>query len=226
MHMVSIIILLLGAALGIIYVCRYPFSTLSLIMIDRRYRILKNLRRLYLQGIRREPPNSYQNFHIQAIERVGTYDSHLLKMLEKESFIVYYFTKFKDFSGEVYHSMWEDYRTGSYLTRDCSLLEHMKKILPAKIASSPRAVLEFSKIAEAGWFDKETGMYNEQHQKQDIGRAIYLICKRNGISSPQKIFADFWGVKESKVKDWMRTNENETITEKIDSQVKFILESH
>ena len=122
--------------------------------------------------------------------------------------------------------MCNDYRSGVYKRPDYySKRENLKKILPLEISSSDGAFSDFMKFVDEGWFDATNGMYiiggNRNHQH--IGRAIYWICKRNNISSPEKVFAPLWGKEPKTIKEWLRNNENETITEQIDKMVKLIL---
>ena len=232
--------LLLFFIIALIIVCfllimitlvRDPHNTMIVYLFSWKYRILRRIRSEYLWGLRRTPPNDYQYFHQGAInliekEHVSHYDEakDIICMLEAPQFIHYYFVDMGSFSGEVFHRMYTDFRTGVYCTRDYDLRTAMKKILPLEISTNEGAFNGFMKFVDAGWFDHE-GMFvlSDKRDHQYIGRAIYWICKRNGIPAPEKVFAPFWNVEASKIKDWKRINKKETITESIDQKVFSIL---
>ena len=210
-----------------------PWNTVVQYVANWKFRKLCEIRGLYLHGLHKDPPDCYAYFHEQAIncfyadlpynqQDVGD----LVRMVDYEQYIHHYFTAFPSFSGHVYHSMWEDYRTGDYCRKDYASIEILKKNLPIEIASSPSAFADFTKFVDAGWFDNQTGMFilSDGRQKQHIGRSIYWICKRNSISKPERVFAETFGCEAKTIKEWLRLNKNETITKQIDRTVFAILD--
>ena len=122
--------------------------------------------------------------------------------------------------------MMKDYRSGAYLSKAYSAFEALRKKMPPEIKSNEKAYDDFWKLVEAGWFDEKTGMYilRDGRQKQHIGRAIKIICARNNISSPQRVFSGLFKEKELTIKGWTENNRNnEEITNSIDSQVNELL---
>ena len=98
----------------------------------------------------------------------------------------------------------------------------LKGVLPDEISSSEGAFTEFIKFVDKGWFDPATAMYvlADGRNKKFIGRAIYWICRRNGIPSPERVFAPLWRMKPETVKEWLRENNTKRIDQIIDSILK------
>lgn len=216
--MTLFIILLFASAafliLLFIYTITNPNDSFVLLLINWKYRVLNDIFQCYQQGLKRNPPDSYEHFCSEALSIVSRASSSLrisaseqqrdmdirdiINMLNEKQYIRYYFTNFPYFTGEVYGKMWNDYRSGQYKTKDYFLFESLKKILPLELSASDGAISDFAKFVEVGWFDKESGFYNKVDKKGNkipnyyIGRAIYWICHRNSISSPEKVFASMW----------------------------------
>ena len=209
-------------------------STALMIAINWKYRVLRKLREIYLHGLSLTPPNGYEFFVSRAIETINGENNKgmpmedrmdLVNMVSVESYVHYYFVECGEFTGALYHRMWNDYRSGAYSKTDYSTIDKLRRVLPTAITSSERAFNDFLKFVNKGWFDPSTGMYilSEGRNHQYIGRAIYWICRRNGIPSPEHVFADFWGTTEDKIRGWKRKNENESITDQVDKIVMSIL---
>ena len=207
------------------------------------YRVLIRLRSEYRWGIIKTPPDSYEYFCDKAINYIERYLAehkglietqkeregkaiNLVKMLCAQQFIHHYFTEYDKFTGSVYYLMFIDFRSGVYNQRDYSSKVALRKKLPLAIKSSDKAFESFIKFVNAGWFDINSGMYivGGEIEKQHIGRAIYWICHRCGIPSPEKVFAPFWNEKESTVTQWCRVNHRAPErTKQIDKMVDTIL---
>lgn len=202
--------------------------------------MLRRIRSEYVWGKKKTPSDSYDYFRNRAdflihesmssstilVETIATrinQAKEVYKMLECEQYIEYYFTHYNSFTGEVFYSMYQDFRSGAYITKDYNKIYALKRKLPHAISSSPGAFNDFVKFVNAGWFDIETGKYilSDGRQLQHIGRAAYWICNRNRIASPEKVFAPLWGVEVSKIKDWKREKK---FTKEIDTMIKSILE--
>lgn len=222
-----------GMLLIILIEIKNPHNTLVKLLFSWQYRMLLEIRQDYLRGLKKTPPDDYQFFYDNALNLIEAVDSsmshreeawELGKMLQVKQFIHHYFVNEGRFSGAVYHCMHTDYRSGIYRMRDYDLVEHLKKKLPVEISSNKQALSGFLKFVDVGWFDNE-GMFvlTNTRNHQYIGRAIYWICKRNGIPAPEKVFAPFWNVKESQILDWKRNNKNPEITKAIDQIVCSIL---
>lgn len=235
MNVGSIVLLIIIVALPIFLMALMLFSphnTLIYYLFNWKYRMMLQLRGDYLWGLKRIPPDDYRFFLDSAISTISKEkDAHLtealelIKMLQVEQFINHYFSVIGPFNGEVFYQMTEDFRSGRYDSCDYDSLEILKKNLPREIVSNEGALSDFLKFVNAGWFEKATGMYvlGEKRNHQYIGRAIYWICKRNGITSPERVFGPFWKVEKSKILEWKRVNKNEIITHDIDRIVFSIL---
>lgn len=233
--MAIIIILLAIALIFIILMVVYPDSTILNYIVNWKYRLLFHIRKDYLFGLKCNPPTGYDFFFSRALEVINNVFNikkpliereDIVNMLKCEGYIHYYFTGYKDFTISVYRQMWDDYRSGVYATKNYTSLEKLLKILPLEISTNERAFNDFMKFVDAGWFDASTGMFllGGKRNLQHIGRAIWKICKRNSIPSPEKVFSTLWeGYEPKTIKEWLRTNQNETITEQIDNMVKEIL---
>lgn len=239
------LILLLVFTVGPLYLLylmiKDPYNTVVMYLFSWQYRMLRKIRLTYKWGQQKTPPDSYSFFLAQAntalrdslaskpiVESIATRQgqaAEIVDMLQMESYVKHYFTQFASFSGIVYHRMHEEYRTGDYITINYTIEEGLKKILPIKIASNEKAFYDFMKFVYAGWFNNETGLYIlDGRTKHHIGRAIYWICKRNSISSPEKVFSSFWGTEEKTVADWCRKRSREPHrTEQVDDEVFTIL---
>ena len=179
------------------------------------YRVLRNLRDMYCRGLHRTPPDSYDFFKTEAIGFINKYLSEhkalvespheritkaqkIADMLESQQYIHYYFNEDKAFTRGIYDEMLRDYRSGQYLTKDYFAFEALRKKMPIEIASNEKAFHDFWKFVQAGWFDETTGMYcnidnnGKKINHNQIGRAIVLICQRNRIATPSKVFAPLW----------------------------------
>lgn len=208
------------------------------------YRVLRNLRDMYCRGLHRTPPDSYDFFKTEAIGFINKYLSEhkalvespherktkaqkIADMLESQQYIHYYFNEDKAFTRGIYDEMLRDYRSGQYLTKDYFAYEALRKKMPLEIASNEKAFNDFWRFAQAGWFEKKSGKYilSNKIEKQHIGRAIYWICKRSNISSPERVFASFWNEKETTVSDWCRKkSRTPERTQQIDEIVFAVLE--
>lgn len=209
---------------------KYPKSTFISYITKWQYRIMRRIRWEYYSRLlekeeekeEKKKPDSYDYFYAQAIAIIrDDLKSHrdklisgesrfqkaeeIIEMLNYPQFIHHFFTGFGVFSGEVFHNMYQDFRTGEY-RKDYSDVERLRKILPIEISSSPGAFNDFMKLVKQGWFDINSGKYIQKdgRTKQQIGRAIYWVCHRNNIKSPAKVFAPFWGEDVDTVKGWCR----------------------
>lgn len=225
-----------------------PDSVVLKFILDWRYRLLLQIRRDYLYGRKCNPPTGHEFFYSRAMDYINNETNikkplldrqDIANMLAYEGYIYHYFVECGDFTVPVYRRMWDDYRSGAYATKDYPSQEKLRKILPIEISTNEGAFTDFMKFVEVGWFDINTGMFilgetripengaqvsePTPRNHQYIGRAIYYICRRNSISSPEKVFAPLWGKEPKTIKEWLRTNENETITEQIDKIVCSIL---
>ena len=239
---ISIIIVLLFG--GWLYITiKYYDSSFVTYVYHWDYRVLRRLRQRYNWSMGKTPPDSYETFYNDSINYIANYlEEHhgfiesqrdrvykaenLTRMLSVQQYIDYYFTEYERFTGKVYYKMFKDFRLGDYKQRDYSYQAALRKILPLAIKSSDKAFELFLKVVDVGWFDKNNGMYiiGNGIEKQHIGRAIYWICKKSNISSPEKVFAPFWGVNEGTVADWCRIkSRNPERTQQIDKIVDDIM---
>ena len=222
---------------------KYHDSSFVTYVYNWDYRVLRRLRQRYNWSMGKTPPDSYETFYNDSINYIANYlEEHhgftesqrdrvykaenLVRMLSIQQYIEHYFTEYERFTGSVYYMMIKDFRSGEYNQRDYSSEVALRKILPVQIRSSEKAFKLFLKFVDAGWFDKNNGMYiiGNGIEKQHIGRAIYWICKKSDISSPEKVFSSFWNEKESTVTDWCRTkSRNPERTNQIDIIVDDIL---
>lgn len=237
--MVFVIIIIL-LFIGWIYLTfKNPNSSFVTYVYHWDYRVLYDLRIAYCDGLQRTPPDSYDYFKTEAIGFIQNYLSEhkalmesqqvritkaqrIAKMLDSQQYIQYYFNKNKAFTGTVYFEMIRDYRSGEYLTKDYFAYEALRKRMPIEIASNDNAFHDFWKLVQAGWFDEKTGMYCEIDNKgmkinhNQIGIAIRIICHRNKIATPSKVFAPLWADStdkdiiertEKKIRGWYRTDQ-------------------
>lgn len=225
-------IIIVGFLAIVITMWRKPYNSAISYLFNWKYRILKRIRSDYLWGVRKTPPDDYQYFYQGAINLIEKeHISHLdeakdiIHMLQAPQYIHYYFVDQGAFSGEVYHQMYTDYRSGVYCTRDYDTVVALKKKLPIEISTNERAFNDFMKFVDAGWFDKTTGMFilGNGRNHQHIGRAIYWICYRNGIKNPGRVFSPLWEKMPETIRGWIHPSSNETITKGIDNIVFSIL---
>ena len=222
---------------------KMPDNSFAVYIFDWEYRMLRKIRSQFLWGQKRNPPDSYDYFLCNAKSTlreslltqkplVDSFESRarqaeeIASMLQKESFIRHFFSQFDSFSGAVYHCMRRDYRTGDYLKKDYSVEERLRKLLPAPIVANEKAFHDFMKLVYAGWFDKETGMYvlTQDRNRGHIGRAIKLLCNRNGIPVPERVFSGLFHEKESTIKEWIRANKyHKDISDQTDNEINAIL---
>lgn len=228
--------------------CKNPDSPTLVLIFDWKYRLLLHIRREYLYGLKSDPPTGYDFFYSRAMDFINNETNikkplivrqDIANMLAYEGYIFHYFVECDEFTVPVYRRMWNDYRSGVYATKDYTSQEKLRKILPPEISTNEGAFIDFMKFVEEGWFDASTGMFllGEKRITEDgtqvskpgprnyqyIGRAIYRICTRNRIPSPEKVFSSLWNIPAKTIKEWLRTNENETITEQIDKIVNSII---
>lgn len=237
MKIVAFIISILFALL-IVYpfyrLYKNPNDTLIKYLFDWRYRALREYRQWYLQGQSHTPPDSFEFWYNSVVNDLDTgehakrplYEREALcEMLRREEYVSYYFQKWETFEGKLYEAMWNDYRSGLYLSRDYDNIAALKKKLPVEISSHPRACSDYIKLVEANLLDATTGLLIEGVQKQMIGRALDIIVRENlPAKSPAKIFAPFFGISEDNFREWTRNNKNnEEITKNINAEIKQIL---
>lgn len=235
------IILLFGG--GLYCTIKYHDSSFVTYVYNWDYRVLCRLRQRYNWSMGKTPPDSYETFYNDSKNYIVKYlEEHhgftesqrdrvykaenLVRMLSVQQYIHYYFTEYERFTGKVYYMMFKDFRSGEYNQRDYSSEVALRKILPVQIRSSDKAFKLFLKFVDAGWFDKNNGKYiiGNEIEKQHIGRAIYWICKRSGIPSPEKVFAPFWGEKVLTVAGWCRISPRAPErTQQIDDMITSIL---
>lgn len=247
--LLTIFAFLIGTIIwAVITFFKNPDSVALTFIFDYRYRLLLQIRRDYLSGRKCNPPTGYEFFYSRAMDYINNETNirkslrvrqDIANMLAYEGYIYHYFVECGDFTVSVYRRMWDDYRSGTYAIINYPCQEKLRKMLPLEISTNEGAFTDFWKFVEAGWFDKNTGMFilgekfspendtqateSGARNYQYIGRAIYYICKRNSIPSPEKVFAPLWRIEPKKIKEWLRTNENETITIQIDNIVKSII---
>ena len=232
----SIITLIVIAVLAFLAfrMFRNPKDTLATFVFNWRYRALMEFRVRYIDGKKRNPATSFEFWYNEVVKNLETSNrakrpynerQELCDMLHREEYVNYYFQEGKKFCGEEYHAMWDDFRSGQYLTREYDSDKVLKSNLPVEISSNPEAFSDFKKFVDVGWFDSRTGKPTEKIQKQEAGRAIRKICDRHNIKNPPKVFSQCWSEKESTIKEWCRIHKiNDAITDQIDDQVAAILE--
>lgn len=216
------ILAIVGGAFYLLF--RYPQGTI-ISLTKWQYRMLRKIKSEYLWGQKKAVPDSYDYFRRQAIallddelrshqdilatgESRSQKASEIVEMLDYPHFIHHYFTDFSFFSGAIFHDMYQDYRTGVYNTKDYSAIEELRKKLPREISSSDKAFNHFMKFVDAGWFDIKTGHFKLDKKRNrhlyNIGVAVDMIGKWNGIKSPENVFAELWNVDPEKIKEWTR----------------------
>lgn len=230
-----IIVLIVAAFITLfVFMLKNPQSSFIKWLVSWKYRQLRELRGEYVWGLQKDPPDSYEYFRNQAVHKLASKGAahvrecdELCEMLSFPDYIHYYLYR-KEFSGKVYCQMEDDYRTGLFRTRNYQAINPLRECLPLAISTNEDAFNDFLKFVEAGWFNAETGMFildkKEGRKKQHIGRAIYWICKRNGIAAPGRVFAPLFNMNTNTVCGWYRENDNETVTQNIDAIVLHILE--
>lgn len=252
---ISIFIFLVFA--GWLYVTvKYYDSSFVTYVYHWDYRVLCTVCDMYRRGLQRPSPDSYDYFRTEAIGYISKYliehksfiesqNERIIKaqeivyMLNCEPYIRYYFNKDKSFTGLIYREMWRDYRTGEYISKDYFAYDALRKKMPAEIRSNEKAFNEFWKLVQEVWFDETTGMYCEVDKQgnkinhNQIGRAIYLICQRNGIGAASKVFAPLWAATtdegdiekmEKKIRGWYRADQIKNV-EQVDKIVLNIINS-
>ena len=201
--------------------------TFALFVVSWKFRKLWKIRGDYAWSIRKNPPDSYDFFQKRAVQslypHLKLYDEpaeDIQEWLNYPSFIHFYFSQDR-FSASLYYKMVQDYRSGMY-KKEYDPIRVLKGVLPDEISSSEGAFTEFMKFVDKGWFDPATAMYvlADGRHKKFIGRAIYWICRRNGIPSPERVFAPLWRMKPETVKEWLRENNTKRIDQIIDSILK------
>lgn len=227
---IAIILIVVALIAGIVCLFIDPHNSIFTFAMSWEYRALLELRMWYLDGKRRNPPTSYDFFlsrveqYVNSKNRPYTERQDICNMLSREEFVNYYFSEKFPLSGKLYHQMFQDYRSGDYLTKNYDADSELKRNLPSEISLIEDAFADFKKFVDEGWFDNRTGIPTGKVDKQHCGRAIYWICKRNGIPNPAKLFAPVWGEKESTVHERIRINKNnEEITKAIDALIDSIL---
>lgn len=230
--------IIVAAALCLLITCiillfTNPKSSFLAFILDWEYRALLYLRSMYLSGKRCNPPTGFDFFVSRVEEYVNskgkpyTVRQDLVNMMSREEFVDNYFNDDVPFDGKAYYQMRQDYRTGDYLTKSYDSEKELLRNLPVEIAASNEAYNLFICFVREGWFDERSGMFTDKVNKQHIGRAIYWICKKSGITNPAKVFSKLWNIPDSTIKDWYRINKsNETITEDIDKIVDAIIKKH
>lgn len=206
---------------------QYPECTFALFVVSWKFRKLWKIRGDYVWSLGKNPPDSYEFFQRRAKQSLyphwkvnDEYAEEIMEWLNYPSFIHYYFTQDR-FTASLYYKMVQDYRSGEY-KKEYDPIRVLKGVLPVEISSSEGAFTDFMKFVDKGWFDRETGMYvlADGRKKQDIGRAIFWICRRNSIPAPERVFAPLWKMDPKTVKEWLRGNINTT---RIDNIVEEIL---
>ena len=239
----AFIVLISGGLFFLLF--KNPQGTFISYITKWEYRVLRRIRSEYLLGQKKKIPDSYDYFHNRAIAIIDMeLKSHrdtlmsgesrfqkaleIIKMLNYPQFIQHFFTGPLGFTGKVFFSMYEDFRHGTYRTRDYISMEILKQAMPEPFKSeNDRAFSAFYKLAEAGWFDTKTGRYNivPGRYHYHIGRAIRMICKLNSIPAPEIIFSSFWGEDPKHVKDWLRGSRVDGENDIIDKDIERIIYS-
>lgn len=243
-----IIVLIVALIWAVIATYKNPELGVLTFLFDWKYKTLWHIRRDYLNSLKSTPPTGYEFFKSRAMDYINNETNikqpllerqDIANMLTYEGYIYHYFVECGDFTVSVYRRMFTDYRSGDYATKDYPSQEKLRKLLPLEISTNEGAFTDFMKFVDAGWFDASTGMYiiGEKRISSDaeqvfesiprnhqyIGRAIYRICTRNRIPSPEKVFGKLWDMPSKTIKEWLRTNTKETITQDIDSIVNSII---
>ena len=108
------------------YSTKDPFNTTYKYLMDWCFRKLKKLRDCYIESQQQDSPTSYDFYRDNAEQWLakenadGKHDKEvqdICKMLSKPLYMCYFFDPEKDFSGSLFHEMWNDYRSGDYMTK-------------------------------------------------------------------------------------------------------------
>ena len=198
MKIVAFIISILFALL-IVYpfyrLYKNPNDTLIKYLFDWRYRALREYRQWYLQGQSHTPPDSFEFWYNSVVNDLDTGEHakrplyerlELCNMLVRREYVNYYFQKWETFEGKLYEAMWNDYRSGLYLSRSHEGVTALKMIPPVETSSQKDV---FSEVKESNLQNQHNNDNSNVESPDNVGDE----CKAGDVDIDamiMKVFPD------------------------------------
>ena len=184
------------------------------LLLDNKYRMMVKIRECYLKGLKAQPQDSEDYFMRKATKIINDYKpvfgpievktdlkfqkETVAKMLSRKEYYEYYF--FQDrFNLQLFHQMYEDYRSGISETFPYNQESKLFSVLPEAISRNKTLVNDISKFIEAGWLD-ENGMPKPNIQTQRLALAAYTMCNHAGVKRYDAIFGSYWKIKPETIR--------------------------
>lgn len=196
MKIVAFIISILFALL-IVYpfyrLYKNPNDTLIKYLFDWRYRALREYRQWYLQGQSHTPPDSFEFWYNSVVNDLDTgehakrplYEREALcEMLRREEYVSYYFQEGIDFNGDLSKAMFDDYRSGLYLSRSHEGVAALKMIPAVETSSQKEA---FSEVKESNLHN----LHNNDNSNVESPDNVGDECNAGDVDIEAKIMKVF-----------------------------------
>ena len=224
MNILLIIVYLLSAALLVWFVYWSFKNPDHFLLLDNKYRMMVKIRECYLKGQKAQPQDSEEYFQRKAAKIINDYKpvfgpievktdlkfqkETVTNMLSKKEYYEYYFSQDR-FNLQLFHQMYEDYRSGISETFPYNQESKLFSVLPEAISRNKTLVNDISKFIEAGWLD-ENGMPMPNIQTQRLALAAYTMCNHAGVKRYDAIFGSYWKIKP----ETMRTSKGHALDSK------------
>ena len=224
MNILLIIVYLLSAVLLVWFVYWAFKNPDHFLLLDNKYRMMVKIRDCYLKGKKAQPQDSEEYFQRKATKIINDYKpvfgpievktdlkfhkETVAKMLSRKEYYEYYFSQNR-FRLQLFHQMYDDYRSGISETFPYNQESKLFSILPEVISRNKTLVNDISRFIEAGWLD-ENGMPMPNMQTQRLALAAYTMCDHAGVKRYDAIFGSYWKIKP----ETMRTSKRNALDSK------------
>lgn len=195
----KIVALIVACLLVFIFI--YPFyrinknpnDTLMKYLFDWRYRALGLYRHWYLQGQRHTPPDSFEFWYNRVVNDLDTGErakkplcerQELCRMLARREYVNFYFQECDISDGELFGAMFDDYRSGLYLSRSHEGVAALKMIPPVETSSQKEAFLE---VKESNLHN----LHNNDNSNVESPENVGDECKAGDVDIDAKIMKVF-----------------------------------
>ena len=198
---ILLVILVLGITLSI---CDYFRPNEVAFYASTRARLLREVRNFYLRGKNSSPQWSDEYFQITVLDYLEgknisqRYRDEVKQMLSVPAYYKFYFEQ--AFGLTVYKEMMNDFISGVYRDKIYSMEAKLKECLPMELTQNDNAIKMIINAQKAGYLDSEakpTAKYTKRPHLSTIAVVGDYICSQNGIKNSDKIWGNFWGIKDS-----------------------------
>ena len=234
MNILLLIVYLLSAALLVWFVYWSFKNPDHFLLLDNKYRMMVKIRECYLKGLKAQPQDSEDYFMRKATKIINDYKpvfgpievktdlkfqkETVTNMLSRKEYYEYYFSQDR-FNLQLFHQMYEDYRSGISKTFPYNQESKLFSVLPEVISRNKTLVNDISKFIEAGWLD-ENGMPMPNMQTQRLALAAYTMCDHAGVKRYDAIFGSYWKIKP----ETMRTSKGHALDSKDGGNIQIEIE--